>query len=80
MSKLDRLKEEINNFRNLILWSLLIVLATTGWLGSVYYMNDKNRIDILFFAGSIIDIICITAIPVFWTKVLKKTKELEDAK
>lgn len=58
--------------------SLLTVLAITGWLGSSYYSNDKNRIDGFFFAGSFIDIICITAIPVFWRKVLKKTKELED--
>ena len=75
MAKIDEIKELLNTLRAVFGIIVAVILTITAGLIKMYY-NDK--IDILFYIGSIFDIILVFSLPIIAKYIVKKIKELRE--
>jgi len=75
MAKIDEIKELLNTLRAVFGIIVAVILTITAGLIKMYY-NDK--IDILFYIGSIFDIILVLSLPIIAKYIVKKIKELRE--
>ena len=75
MAKIDEVKELLSTLRAVFGVIVAVILTLTAGLIKMYY-ND--RIDILFYMGSLLNIVLITALPIIAKIIAKNIKKLRD--
>lgn len=75
MSDLDRAKDSINNTRLYMSFIVTLVIAIGAGISSLY---SSNKVNILFWIGSVLLIVVIAVFVVLAKRLHEKTDQLKD--
>jgi len=75
IAKIDEIKELLNTLRTVFGMIVAVVLTITAGLIKMYY---SNQIDILFYIGSIFDLLLVFCLPIIAKYIVKNIKKLKD--
>jgi len=75
MAKIDEVKELLNTLRAVFGIIVAVILTITAGLIKMYY---SNQIDILFYIGSMFNILLVFCLPIIAKYIAKNIKKLKD--